>query len=128
MKRTTRRRVRWRIRGLLPTLVVLSVLEGLLCLSPAHLCLPFVFGWVVLFYTVLPCVSRFFAAQNCLTFAIRLRVRRGGAIVVRKWYGWIPNFGVDFGDRIVYLCPPPFCPRMYIKTRAATVPLSWDQV
>lgn len=84
-------------------------------------------AWTALAFIVLPCASRFFASQNCLTFAIRVRLRRGGRIIVRRTGIW-PNFAVDFGDRIVYTAPPPWHPRMYIKNRAATVNLSWDQV
>lgn len=111
------------LRGMAPAFLVTSVTWllvpcGLLVMA----------GWIVLAFVVLPCASRFFASQNCLTFAVRLRLRRGGKIVIRDRVAGVPNFAVDFGDRIVYICPPPWHPRMYIKNRAATVNLSWDQV
>ena len=116
------------LRGLSPAFLVVSVVWLIVFLIPRPFGLLVLATWVALAYVALPCVSRFFASQNCLTFAIRLRIRRGGKIIIRDRIAGVPNFAVDFGDRIVYICPPPWRPRMYIKGRAATVNLSWDQV
>lgn len=116
------------LRGLAPAAVVTGVIWLIALFVPQPYGLPAMLTWAALAFVALPCVSRFFASQNCLTFAVRLRLRRGGRIIVRSRTGSLPNFAVDFGDRIVYIAPPPWHPRMYIKSRAATVNLSWDQV
>ena len=91
--------------------------------------------WCALFFPVAACISRRFATVNCLMFAIRVRVRRGGKIVIRAWSEnmfssrrCIPSFACDLGDRLVFTYQPRRATlRVYIKATGEEFAAPWEE-
>lgn len=91
------------------------------------------FVWWFAFWPILASLSRPFATLNCLTFAIRVRVRRGGKIIIRGWSPGrglyhVPNFACDLGDRLVYTYQPRRAtPRIFMKSTGEEIAATWEE-
>lgn len=92
--------------------------------------------YIICWFVIIPitvCVSRSFATLNCFAFAIRVRIRRGGKIVIRgrsQSIGGctVPNFACDLGDRLVYTFQPRRAtPRILLKATGEESAATWEE-
>lgn len=114
----------WVLALLWLTTVAAVAFAGVSYKSAASLVAAYVgaFAWS---HLALPCVWRAAARAHCLSFAFRVRVRRGGRLVVAP-ASCPATFAVDFPDRVVYYAPPAATPRVYLKRRLAAVEVPWE--
>ena len=105
------------------TAAAAAFFAGVFCRSAA-LTIAACVGALAWSHLALPCVWRAAAKAHCLSFAFRVRVLRGGRLVMKP-PRCAATFAVDFSDRVVYW-PLTGEPRVYLKRRLATVEVPWE--
>ena len=126
-------RARYPLPGPIGSYLIASMLWTRIPLSFGPWLVSYTAFWL-LFLPIMACWSRPFATCTCLMFAIRVRVRRGGRIIIRGWspgFGarhYIPNFACDLGDRLVYTYQPRRAtPRVFMKATGKEIAATWEE-